>query len=761
MRHDDVVDAIGHTPLVRLRLPAGQAELYAKLELQNLYAMKDRVARQMLRSARAAGLLRPGAPIIESSSGSMALGLALVGRALGHPVHIVTDPRIDPLTMAKLKALGCAVYVVDKMGAHGWQGARLDLLAELLATMPDAFWLRQYTNPDNPSAYAGLAEELLADLGRVDVLVGSVGTGGSLCGAARTLRLTQPQPVRVVAVDSVGSVLFDQPDRPGRLQSGLGNSLRSANVDRAVIDEIHWLNDREAFEATMELATEQQLFAGNTSGSVYRVARYLAGQAPAGTRIVAVLPDRGDRYVHTIFDEAYLRERGVTAQPRATAPSLVPYGEPVRGWSFARLSAGDGGARMVFVESNTTGTGMRALVRAREQGLVPVLVTEDPSRYRGLAETGAQVVRADTADAAALATAVGAQTPLAGITTTSDFYTIAATRLASAAGFPANPPQAVARCRDKSRTRRALTRAGLAQPLFAVVERIGDVAGALESVGLPCVVKPAEGSASEGVRLCETPAEASDHAALLLRRTHNVRGQPIRPRVLIEQLLAGAEFSVETMGLGDDVVCLGITAKRLGPPPWFVETGHHFPAPLPAATRAILVDLTTRTLKALGLTLGPAHTEVRLTADGPVVVEVNPRLAGGLIPELVRRATGVDLLAQQIAQACGRVPDLVPTLNRHAGIRFILAPRTGRLRDASGIDVARRVPGVVNVHFSGEPGAPVAPARDGYGRLGHIMAEGDDETAVTDALDAATAAVSLLIDSPGRDLARVGPADPA
>src|SRR5262249_7030722 len=162
--------------------------------------------------------------IIESSSGTMALGLALVGTHLGHPVHIVTDPRIDPITLAKLEALGCTVHVVDSMTGSGWQSARLERLARLAAELDGAYWPPQYHSPDNPLAYRALASELRADLGSLDVLVGAVGSGGSLCGTAAAL-LPELPDLAVVGVDAVGSILFAQPDRPDRRQSGLGNSL--------------------------------------------------------------------------------------------------------------------------------------------------------------------------------------------------------------------------------------------------------------------------------------------------------------------------------------------------------------------------------------------------------------------------------------------------------------------------------------------------------------------------------------------------------
>lgn len=332
MLFDTVTDAIGGTPLIRLRLgEARGVEVYAKLELQNLFAMKDRVARNILLEARRLGTLKPGAPVIESSSGTMALGVALVGRSLGHEVHIVTDPRIDPVTLAKLRALGCRVHVVEAMTSHGWQSARLERLAELLEELPGAFWPQQYTNPDNPGAYRTLAGELLADLERFDTLVGAVGSGGSLCGTARALREELPA-LHVVGVDCVGSALFGQPDVPQRLQSGLGNSLLPKNLDRTLIDEVHWLNDHEAFAATWDLAREQQIFGGNTSGSVYRVLTGLADRAEPGTRIVGILPDRGDRYADTVYDDAHWDANRLREVPTATAPAPSdPTGPPAPG----------------------------------------------------------------------------------------------------------------------------------------------------------------------------------------------------------------------------------------------------------------------------------------------------------------------------------------------------------------------------------------------------------------------------------------------
>ncbi len=337
MYFESIIDAIGHTPLVRLRgAPETQAKLLGKLELMNPFGMKDRFARRAILTAKATGQLREQGIIVESSSGTLALGLAMVGRALGHPVHIVTDPRIDPLTLAKLYALKACVHIVDRMSEQGWQGARLAKLQQLLEDYPDAFWPRQYSNRENPNSYEELARELLEDAGTVDVLVGSVGSGGSLCGTARALKKTCPS-LLVVAVDAVGSVIFGQQDKPQRRQSGLGNSLVPANVDKDCIDMIHWLNDEEAFQATARLARDEQIFAGNSSGSTYWVARWLSTRFPADRNIVAILPDRGDRYYQTVYNPEYLAAAGFQSEHIPEEPQHVPYGTPVDSWSYAYL----------------------------------------------------------------------------------------------------------------------------------------------------------------------------------------------------------------------------------------------------------------------------------------------------------------------------------------------------------------------------------------------------------------------------------------
>lgn len=752
MIFSNLSDAVGHTPVVHLRAAPEGVTVAAKLELQNLFAMKDRVARRVVLEARENGALAPGAPIIESSSGTMALGLALTGHALGHPVHIVTDPRIDAITLAKLKALGCAVYIVDAMTANGWQGARLERLAALRAEHPEAYWPRQYANPQNPLAYTALAEELVADMGRIDVLVGAVGSGGSLCGTARALRRALrsaglPDRLRVIGVDAVGSVLFGQPDQPARKQSGIGNSLIPGNLDYAAIDEIHWLNDHEAFAATRDLAREEGIFAGNSSGSVYQVLKHLAGTVAPGTRVVGIFPDRGDRYVDSIYDDDYWERTGITGLPLRTEPLPVPYGTEVGSWARAEVPSTER-RHMVFIEANTTGTGMLAISRARDLGLAPVLLTNRPSRYPGVAEADCRIIRCDTNDARELAAVLRSHfdpDEVAAVTTTSEFYLEAVASAAESLGLPGNPPSAVRACRVKSQTRRLLADAGLPQPASVVVTGAAAVPDAVAATGLPCVVKPTSDSGSTGVLLCASVEQAQEHAAKLLATTHNVRGQAVLPEVLVEEYVQGPELSVETIFVDGVLHLVGITRKSLSPAPFFVEMRHAFPAPLEDAVSAEVERVVRTAVATVGLRHGACHVELRLTAAGPTVIEINARLAGGMIPELIRLAGGPDLLVQQLRAAAGRPVELARGPLTPTGVGFIASPAQGQLAALDGVETARQRAGVAEVRITRRPGDPVRPPTDAYDRIGYVIAAADSVEQLDSSLDSALDCITVRL----------------
>lgn len=340
-KFDSILDLIRHSTLIRVEpraIASLGAALWGQLELQLPGGMKDRIALQIVEDAERSGELRPGDVIVESSSGSTAEGLARVGAAKSYHVIIVTDPRIDEITKAKLLALGAELEIVDHQDpVSGWQGARLERLREIMTKLPRAFWACQYDSPSNPSAYERVGTALFQALGSgVAAVVGTVGTGGSLCGIGRALRRYLPE-VKIVAVDAVNSVIFNQPNGK-RLQSGHGNSLLPGNVDYTAIDEVHWVSDGEAFNGCLELVRRTGIFAGGSSGATYVVASWVAERYEKDQQVVAIFPDRGDRYHTTIYSPEYMRERGLSDQIAGAQPIPIRYGVDVADrWSYASM----------------------------------------------------------------------------------------------------------------------------------------------------------------------------------------------------------------------------------------------------------------------------------------------------------------------------------------------------------------------------------------------------------------------------------------
>jgi S-sulfo-L-cysteine synthase (3-phospho-L-serine-dependent) len=406
---------------------------------------------------------------------------------------------------------------------------------------------------------------------------------------------------------------------------------------------------------------------------------------------------------------------------------------------------------VALVESNTTGTGRLFAAAARARGFHPVLLSARPDRYPWVAEDGVEVAWADTADPEAVALAcsrLDRRAKVAGVLTSSEYFIAAAARAAARLRLPGPSAPAVEQCRDKRRQRAILLGAGVPVPAFEAVGSVRAAIAAATDIGLPVVCKPADGTGSRGVSLCADLAAVASHARWLLTQEPDERGRPPLPWLLVEQYVRGPEVSVETFG--SQVV--GVTAKHLGPLPHFVEVGHDFPAAAghEAATTAAL-----HAVDALGLAWGSAHTEVRLPATGPgseispVVIEVNPRLAGGSIPVLVQLATGVDLVGAAVDLAVGAAPTLQRTqgAESYASIRFLLPPGNGRVRAVGGLAEAAAAPGVVEATVSVAPGDWVEATGSFLDRLGHVIAAAPTPRAAIAAAEQAVAGLRLELDS--------------
>lgn len=297
----NLIDLVGRTPLMELaaysRLHGLTCPLVAKLEMFNPSgSVKARTALAMIEDAEARGLLRPGATLIEPTSGNTGIGLAMVATIKGYRL-VLTMPETMSLERRNLlKALGAEIVLTP--GAEGMAGSIAKAEALRDAT-PGAVILQQFDNPANAAVHERTTgEEVWADTdGQVDVFVAGVGTGGTVSGVARALK-KHNAAVRVVAVEPASSpVLSGGKAGPHRLQ-GIGANFVPGNYDASVIDEVLPVADDDAFLAARELAATEGLLAGISSGAALHAARILARRSDLqGKRIVVLLPDTGERYL--------------------------------------------------------------------------------------------------------------------------------------------------------------------------------------------------------------------------------------------------------------------------------------------------------------------------------------------------------------------------------------------------------------------------------------------------------------------------------
>ena len=306
--YTSITQLIGGTPLVELSNYEAEnkleAKILAKLEYFNpAGSVKDRIAKAMLDDAEAKGLLKPGATIIEPTSGNTGIGLASVAAARGYKIILTMPETMSVERRNLLKAYGAELVLTD--GAKGMKGA-IEKANELAAATPGSFIPGQFVNPANPAIHrATTGPEIWADTdGKVDIFVAGVGTGGTLTGVGEYLKSQNPN-VKIVAVEPAGSpVLSKGVAGPHKIQ-GIGAGFVPDTLNTSVYDEIIAVENEDAFKTGRAIARKEGVLIGISSGAAVYAATVLA-QRPEnkGKTIVALLPDTGDRYLSTpLFSE--------------------------------------------------------------------------------------------------------------------------------------------------------------------------------------------------------------------------------------------------------------------------------------------------------------------------------------------------------------------------------------------------------------------------------------------------------------------------
>src|SRR3954447_22139034 len=329
--YNNITELIGRTPLVRLNriVPEGAAEVIAKLESFNpLSSVKDRISISMVNEAEKAGEIKPGDTIVEATSGNTGIGLAFIAAAKGYKCVLVMPDTMSVERRKLLEALGAKLILTP--GTAGLPEA-LKVAREYTEKTPNAWMSKQFDNPANPKVHRETtAQEILRDTGgRIDAFVAGVGTGGTVSGTSQVLKKENPSILTVAVMPVEVQILKGGGYAPHKLQ-GIGPSFIPAIYDASVVDRVFDVTFDQAVQTARRLAKEEGIFVGISSGAIAYAGLEIAKELGAGKRVVAVLPDTGERYLSTaLFEYTDVVNQPATlpqpaAQPQAAAPAAPP-----------------------------------------------------------------------------------------------------------------------------------------------------------------------------------------------------------------------------------------------------------------------------------------------------------------------------------------------------------------------------------------------------------------------------------------------------
>ncbi|RUX19161.1 ATP-grasp domain-containing protein [Mesorhizobium sp. M2A.F.Ca.ET.042.01.1.1] len=375
---------------------------------------------------------------------------------------------------------------------------------------------------------------------------------------------------------------------------------------------------------------------------------------------------------------------------------------------------------LILVEGSKTGYGLLYVEAAIRLSLHPITLSSDPHQYDYIVSGGFEAIRVDTNNLDALIQSchrVSATYDIAGITgfpSPGDSIYAMVAKLSRHFDLPGPSPTSIERCCDKF-VQRQLLAAAVPIPLFRLAANATDVERCAKEIGLPVVLKPTVGTGSTGVRLCRNVDELTEHATHLLREQHTA---DFSSGILVEEFAQGSHYSVDVMG--NEV--FGIASADFGHSPHFICREYTYPAMLTDYEHRNITEVSVGCLRALDLGWGPTNIDLRWTKLGPVVIEVNPRLAATPTPQLVKLAYGVDLITEHIKLVVGDEWDLRKRFSHAAAARSLIPDRDGILNWIRGAKQAAAIPGVAEVKLYAETRRPIARNGDWRDRIGYIIA---------------------------------------
>src|SRR5256885_267256 len=322
---NSMLDAIGNTPLMRFNRIASDVPplVLAKMEMFNPGgSVKDRIGISMIESFEKQGILRPGATIVEPTSGNTGHGLAIAAALKGyHCIFVMTDKASEE-KRSLLRAYGAEVVICPSSVTHDSPEHYKNVAHRLAEEIPGAYCPDQYSNPANPAAhYATTGPEIWRDTaGRISAFVAGIGTGGTISGTARYLKEQNPG-VKVIGADPPGSVYSGDTPKPYKVE-GIGMELFPHNYDPSVVDEVIRIDDRTSFYWARRLAQEEGILVGGSAGTALAAALIYARRLTSKDVIVVLFPDTGRGYLSKQFNDTWMRENNMLVQAETVEPTL-------------------------------------------------------------------------------------------------------------------------------------------------------------------------------------------------------------------------------------------------------------------------------------------------------------------------------------------------------------------------------------------------------------------------------------------------------
>lgn len=306
MLHDNILSAVGNTPLIRLNRLTGEndAEVLVKYEGVNIGgSVKTRTALNMIEAAEKEGRLKPGSTIVEPTSGNQGIGLSLVGAVKGYKVVIIMPDSVSRERRLLITQYGAELKLVHDRGDIGECIDKcIKIAKQMAADDPNVFLPDQFSNPDNVAAHLkNTGKEILKDAdGPIDGFCSGIGTGGTITGIGTVLKGANPN-MKIVAAEPENAAILSGGGIGSHIQMGIGDGIIPPILDQTIIDEIVTVSDEDALDTTRRLAKEEGILCGISSGTNVFVALKMAKELGKGKRVVTVLPDTGERYFSTIL----------------------------------------------------------------------------------------------------------------------------------------------------------------------------------------------------------------------------------------------------------------------------------------------------------------------------------------------------------------------------------------------------------------------------------------------------------------------------